>query len=183
MNPPNRRQFLTHTPAMALGCAAGFTILTNPRSARAAPAADKVILAAVGVGGRGTDLATHPQRGFLSRADCEYAYVCDPDYRKAGSRVASFARLQQGREPQVVHRLPRGAGRPVGGRDRQRHPRPLARPLDRLGLPGRQGRLRRKAGPPQLLGRSEDGRGGPEVPAGGPGRHPEPQCTLQHGRS
>ncbi len=102
MNRPHRRKFLSQSAHAALGCATGLTILANPRSARGTPAAEKVILAAVGVGGRGTDLATHPQRGFLSRDDCEYAYVCDPNARKAEGRVAAFAQMQQDRAPQVV---------------------------------------------------------------------------------
>ena len=48
-----RRSFLDRSSQSALGLAAGLTILKNAESARGAPAADKIILAAVGVGGRG----------------------------------------------------------------------------------------------------------------------------------
>ncbi len=102
MSRVNRRVFLQTSKRTTVGFAAGVTILANASSVRAAPAADKVILAAVGVGGRGTFLATHPQWGFLARGDCEYAYVCDPDSRRAASRVSAFARMQGGREPKVV---------------------------------------------------------------------------------
>lgn len=102
MSRSTRRQFLAQSPAAVLGCAAGFTILANARSARGTPAADRVILAAVGVGGRGTDLATNPDGGFLVRGDCEYAYLCDPDSRTAAARVPLVAGMQRGREPQVV---------------------------------------------------------------------------------
>ena len=101
----NRREFLNRSQKTAIGVAAGLTILQNAKSVRAAPAADKVVLAAVGVGGRGTMLATHPEWGFLGRGDCEYAYICDPDSRKAGSRVAGFAQMQGGKEPTVVSDL------------------------------------------------------------------------------
>ena len=103
----SRRTFLDHSKKTALGVAAGLTVLKNPRSARGAPAADKVILAAVGAGGRGTHLATHPEWGFLCRGDCEYAYICDPDSRKAGSRVDAFAAMQAGRKPKVAQDLRR----------------------------------------------------------------------------
>ena len=53
----------------------------------------------------------------------------------------------------------------------QRDARPLARPRDHPGLPGRQGRLRGKAAGPQRLGRPQDDRGGPQVQARRPGRH------------
>ncbi len=98
----NRRQFLDRSQKSALGLAAGVTVLQNAASVRAAPAADKVVLAAVGVGGRGNHLATHPEWGFLCRGDCEYAYICDPDSRKAAARVKGFADMQGGKEPKVV---------------------------------------------------------------------------------
>ncbi|MFH1921735.1 MAG: Gfo/Idh/MocA family oxidoreductase, partial [Planctomycetota bacterium] len=98
----NRREFLDRSKKTALGLAAGVTILQNAGSVRGAPAADKVILAAVGVGGRGTHLATHPEWGFLCRGDCQYAYLCDPDSSRAGPRVKGFADMQGGKEPTVV---------------------------------------------------------------------------------
>ncbi|HUT94810.1 MAG TPA: Gfo/Idh/MocA family oxidoreductase [Thermoguttaceae bacterium] len=98
----NRREFLDRSKKTALGLAAGVTLLQNAGSVRGAPAADKVILAAVGVGGRGTDLAINPVRGFLARGDCEYAYICDPESSRSGSRVAAFAKMQGGKEPKVV---------------------------------------------------------------------------------
>jgi len=101
----NRREFLNRSKKSTLGLAAGLTILKNAKSVRGAPSADKVILAAVGVGGRGTFLATHPEWGFLCRGDCEYAYICDPDSKKAAGRVKAFAQMQGGKEPKVVQDL------------------------------------------------------------------------------
>ena len=101
----SRREFLSVSKKTSLGLAAGVTILSNPKSVRAAPQNDKVILAAVGAGGRGTDLATDRQRGFLARGDCEYAYICDPDSNKAALRVKAFADMQGGKKPKVVEDL------------------------------------------------------------------------------
>ena len=98
----NRRDFLHRSKRTTAGIAAGLTILRNAESARGAPAADKIILAAVGVGGRGTHLATSREFGFLRRGDCEYAYICDPDSRRTASRVKLFADAQGGKEPRVV---------------------------------------------------------------------------------
>jgi len=102
MSRVDRRKFLRTSKRTALGFAAGVTVLGNAASVRGTPAADKVILAAVGVGGRGTQLATHPEWGFLARGDCEYAYVCDPDSRRLAARVPLFAKMQGGREPKAV---------------------------------------------------------------------------------
>ncbi|MHC4399948.1 MAG: Gfo/Idh/MocA family protein [Planctomycetota bacterium] len=95
----NRRDFLNASKQTGLGLAAGVMVLENAKSVRAAPENEKVILAAVGAGGRGTMLATHPEWGFLCRGDCHYAAICDPDSRRAGSRVKGFADMQGGKEP------------------------------------------------------------------------------------
>jgi predicted dehydrogenase len=94
----NRREFLDRTKKTALGLAAGVTILKNARSVYGAPAADKIILAAVGLGGRGSNLAP----GFLSRGDCEYAYLCDPDSRVFDARVKTIAEQQGGKKPKCL---------------------------------------------------------------------------------
>jgi hypothetical protein len=51
MNPMNRRDFLERTPRSAAGLAAGLTILANPRSVRATPANERLVLAMIGIGG------------------------------------------------------------------------------------------------------------------------------------
>ena len=94
----NRRQFLDQSKRTGLGMAAGVTILANAASVRAAPAADKVVLASMGVRGRGSHLAT----GFLERDDCEIAYICDVDSRLFESRSKAFAEQQGGRVPECV---------------------------------------------------------------------------------
>ncbi len=98
MPPLNRREFLDRSKKTTLGMAAGVTLLADAGSARGAPAADKVVLAAVGVRGRGSHLAT----GFLQRGDCEYAYVCDPDTRLFESRAKRIAEQQGGKKPKCV---------------------------------------------------------------------------------
>ncbi len=86
----NRRQFLDRSTKTSLAAAAGVTILTNAASVRGAPANDKVVLAAVGIGGRGTHLAS----GFLERGDTVYAYVCDTDIKKAEGRASEISAKQ-----------------------------------------------------------------------------------------
>ena len=92
-----RRAFLRQAASAGLGIGAGLTVLADARSARAAPANDKVLLAAVGVRGRGDALA----EGFLDRGDCEIAYVCDVDRKLCESRGPKYAR-RQGRMPRCV---------------------------------------------------------------------------------
>ncbi|HID78558.1 MAG TPA: Gfo/Idh/MocA family oxidoreductase [Planctomycetaceae bacterium] len=98
MSPINRRQFLDQSKKTSLGMAAGLTILADARSVRAAPAADKIVLAMVGVRGRGNHLA----HGFLDRPekDCEIGYICDVDSAQFGKAKAIAER--QGREPRCV---------------------------------------------------------------------------------
>lgn len=92
----NRRQFIRHSRDFTLGAAA-FTILGDARSVRATPASDKVILAAVGCGGRGSYLIN----GFLERDDCQYAYACDPYLPSAQARAQQIEQLQ-GTAPKVA---------------------------------------------------------------------------------
>jgi predicted dehydrogenase len=94
----DRREFLDRTKKTGLGLAAGVTILANSKSVRGAPAADKIILASVGVRGRGSNLAA----GFLERDDCEIAYICDVDKSLFESRAKAVAEQQGGRTPKCV---------------------------------------------------------------------------------
>ena len=90
MNALNRREFLAATKRTTLGLAAGVMILENAGSVRGAPAAEKIVLAAVGVRGRGSNLA----QGFLDRGDCEYAYIADVDSSLFESRAKQIAERQ-----------------------------------------------------------------------------------------
>ncbi len=100
MTAVDRREFLKRSKQTSLGIAAGVTILQSAASVTAAPANEKVVLAAVGVGGRGRHLALS-EFGFLARGDCEYAYACDVDVKKAGGVAPQFAEKQGGRAPKV----------------------------------------------------------------------------------
>ena len=92
----NRREFLDKSQKTGLSVAAGWTILQNAQSARGAPAADAVVLAMVGVGGRGNGLAG----GFLDRDDCRIAAVCDANRNRAADRAKDYAG-RQGSQPKV----------------------------------------------------------------------------------
>jgi len=94
----NRREFLNRSKRTSLGLAAGVTILGNARSARAAAANDTIVLAAVGVRGRGNHLA----QGFIDRGDCRYAYVADVDSNLFASRAKAIAERQGGKAPKCV---------------------------------------------------------------------------------
>jgi predicted dehydrogenase len=93
----DRRRFLEQANKAGLGLAAAVTILRDPKSVSAAPANDKVVLAAVGAGGRGSNLAD----GFAARSDCEYAYVCDPNLPRAEALAKALA-AKQSNPPKVV---------------------------------------------------------------------------------
>ena len=99
MSKVNRREFLNRSQATTLGFAAGTTILSNPQSAWATPANDRLTLAMIGVGsGRGHSLA----KGFLSRGDCEIDYVCDVESRLHEPRAKEYAALQGGKQPKCT---------------------------------------------------------------------------------
>lgn len=98
MQPIHRREFLERSKRTTLGMAAGVTLLANAASVHGAPAAEKVLLAAVGVRGRGANLAA----GFLQRGGCEYAYLCDPDTKLFESRAKQIAEQQGGKTPKCV---------------------------------------------------------------------------------
>lgn len=92
-----RREFLDRSRQIGLGIAAGATILTDPRSVRGTPANEKVVLAAVGCGGRSKMLT----EGFLQRGDCLYAYACDPNSPNAQARAKTILSMQ-GTAPKIV---------------------------------------------------------------------------------
>ncbi len=99
MSTLNRRDFLERTHRSAVGLAAGLTILSNPRSVRAAPANDRLVLAMIGVGGgRGHSLAM----GFLDRDDCEIGYICDVNRQLHEPRAEAYAARQGGKRPKCV---------------------------------------------------------------------------------
>ncbi|MFH1919509.1 MAG: Gfo/Idh/MocA family oxidoreductase [Planctomycetota bacterium] len=92
-----RREFLIRSKSSLLGLGAGLTILVNPKSVRAAPANEKVILAIVGCRGRGPMLVN----GFLDRGDCEFAYLADVHTQRF-THADAIAERQGGRKPKCV---------------------------------------------------------------------------------
>src|SRR5436305_12902010 len=98
MTPINRREFLNDSKKTGLGLAAGLTILGNAASVRGTPANDKVVMAIVGVRGRGGQLAP----AFAARADCQIAYVCDVDSRLFRPISKTIADAQGGKQPICV---------------------------------------------------------------------------------
>ncbi len=93
----NRREFLDCSKKTTLGLAAGVTILSDAQSARAAPANEKIIMCVVGLG-RGAGLAN----GFVSRGDCQFAYLADVDGKKLESRLKGIGKHQGGIEPKRI---------------------------------------------------------------------------------
>ncbi len=93
-----RREFLRHgAAATAIG---GWTLLPRVTSVAETPANERVVLAIVGCGGRGSALAG----GFLERGDCRIAYVCDPFLPRAEALAKTVAQAQ-GTAPKIVDDL------------------------------------------------------------------------------
>jgi predicted dehydrogenase len=97
----NRRSFLTTASAAAVA-------LASHRSARAAAANDTVVLAIMGVNGRGSQLAA----GFAQQSGVEIAYVCDCDERVVQKGIDA-ATSQGGRKPQAVKDFRRALADPA----------------------------------------------------------------------
>jgi predicted dehydrogenase len=97
MTPLDRREFLGRTTQAGLGLAAGAALVSAARPARAVGANERIVLAVVGVRGRGSMLA----QDFARRDDCEIGYVCDVDSALFESRVKPIEDIQ-GRAPQAV---------------------------------------------------------------------------------
>ena len=113
---------------------------------------DTVRMAVCGVNGRGKEHIA----GWSKLKDVRIASICDVDLRSGQGRdgrtkVRPSAHCRPGHPP--------GPRRQVDRRHLDRHAEPLALPGGHLGLPGRQGRLRRKAGQPQRQRRPANGRG------------------------
>ncbi len=93
----SRREFLASCRTTACA-AAGVTILANAASVRGAPANDRIVMAVVGIRGRGSSLGP----AFAARKDCRIAYICDVDLRLFASRGKAIADAQGGQRPTCV---------------------------------------------------------------------------------
>lgn len=91
-----RRQFVA-VAAQGAAIAAGAAALADPKPSRAVGASEKVVLALVGAGGRGHDLALK----FANVRNVEFKYVCEVDERRGGNTVDELEKIQ-GRRPKRV---------------------------------------------------------------------------------
>lgn len=91
----NRRVFLRKVQQSGIGLGAGLTILSNPRSVRATPANDKVVMAVVGCAYRGRKLGSD----FARREDCEVKHLCEVDPKLYERAAKDIAPCQGGKTP------------------------------------------------------------------------------------
>ena len=132
--------------------------------------ATPIRVAVAGLNGRG---GAHVG-AFAGMKGVQIVYLIDPDTRTYAKRLKnrSTPRPATSRRPPG---RPQGPGRQEPRCRLHRHAQPLARADDHLGLPGRQGRLRREAVQPQRPRRPHRRRDGPQVQPHRAARHPEPQ--------
>ncbi len=90
MSSVERRVFLKTSTRTVFGLSAGLGALAARNPVRAVPASDKVVLATIGLGGRGSRLT----RDFATRKDCVFACLCDLDQRRGQSLVKELAAKQ-----------------------------------------------------------------------------------------
>jgi predicted dehydrogenase len=100
MTPFHRRSFLSGSAKTGLGLAAASAL--QPLGPARASALDTLVLAMVGVRGRGASLA----RDFAARSDCKVAYIADVDLNVAAERAKTVEQVQEG-APKVVQDLRR----------------------------------------------------------------------------
>jgi len=92
-----RRRFVSLSAGGAAALTAGTAALTAPSPARAASANEKVVLALVGAGGRGHDLALK----FAKVENVEFKYVCEVNEARGAGTVKDLAEVQ-GRSPKRI---------------------------------------------------------------------------------
>jgi predicted dehydrogenase len=93
-----RRQFLDRSRQTGLGIAAGLTILKSAGSVRGAPANEKVNMATIGTGGRGSNLTGD----FALRGDCNFTWLCDPDTKRHEAMAKRLADAAPGSKPKLT---------------------------------------------------------------------------------
>jgi len=134
MSQLNRRHFLAITAASAVS-----TSLTAAETKRVRGANERVVLALLGAGGRGTSVAG----GFASREDTEIAVVCDLHEGRSAKVAEKFAGIL-GAVSRDREGLRLRAGTRRHRRRHRRHARSLAWAGDDSRVPGGQGCLRRE---------------------------------------
>ena len=93
MDNQNRREFIKSNGKRAAGLWAGATVIAQGK--KAVSANDKVMLGAIGLGGRGQSLA----RGFALLEDIKYVALCDPDLSRP-KRL--FEMFKDGHNPNIT---------------------------------------------------------------------------------
>ena len=186
-------KFLARSGKVGLGAAAGASCSASPNRSAALSANEKIVLGIVGIRGRGHLLAM----GFALRGDCEIAYMADVDAADCSAprprqgymrftppelgacRGSKGVEKAQGKPAKAVTDFRRvlddkSVDAIVTGTPDHWHAL-----VDRLELPGRQGRLRREAGlatAPGKAGKMVEA--APQVRARRPARHAEPQRPV-----
>jgi predicted dehydrogenase len=89
-----RRTFVSLSAKGAAALAAGAAVASAAGPARAASANEKVVLALVGAGGRGSDLASK----FAQVINTEFKYVCEVNEARGGKTIEELEKTQ-GRRP------------------------------------------------------------------------------------
>jgi len=97
MKPMNRRTFVRASARGGALLAAGSALFTVSRTGRGQGAQERVVLALIGAGGRGSQLAGN----FQQVAGVEFKYVCDAFLPRAEAGAKTLAR-NQARAPQAV---------------------------------------------------------------------------------
>jgi len=91
MSGMTRRKFVSLSARGAGALAAGTAVLNAARPSPAASANEKVVLALVGAGGRGNDLAMK----FAAVENTEFKYVCEVNETRGGKTVQAIEKAQQ----------------------------------------------------------------------------------------
>ncbi|HRZ18431.1 MAG TPA: Gfo/Idh/MocA family oxidoreductase, partial [Candidatus Hydrogenedentes bacterium] len=102
MDGMTRRGFISRSSKGMLTVVGGAAVAALPGKARAVSANDRVVMAVVGVGGRGRDVS----RQFVNSRGAVMAYVCDADEKRIGSYPDQLERLQK-RAPKAVQDMRR----------------------------------------------------------------------------
>jgi predicted dehydrogenase len=97
MSRMTRRRFVRLSAESAAAMAAGTAALTVASPARATSANEKVVLALVGAGGRGHELALK----FAAIENVEFKYVCEANEPR-GAKMAQELEKTQGRPPKPI---------------------------------------------------------------------------------
>lgn len=86
----DRRRFLQESLLVSAATALGAARLSRGEDAAPAGPNDRLNVAVLGAGGRGTDHA----RAFASRPDCRVTCLCDADSQRVGTVAESLSKLQ-----------------------------------------------------------------------------------------